>query len=137
MNNANGNRATRGNANTKKLNSAPGIITFLFQLQIATKMFHWQTRKYAEHVAAGDLYDALGKQTDEIIEMYMGTYTRPRMPPNTKVVIPNVTRADMVDLLRSGITYLAERMPRDAHIRNACDELAGTMAKVLYLLSLE
>ncbi len=125
------------NKNNNKINSAPGIVTFLFQLQVATKMFHWQSKKYAEHIAVGELYDTITDLADEIIEMYMGAYSRPRMPAAARVVIPNMTRTDMVDLLHSGIAYLSTRMPRDGFLRNKCDELTGAMAKVLYLLTLE
>ncbi len=117
-------------------NSASNIVSFLLQLQIGVKMFHWQTRSYAAHAEAGRLFDKIIALTDEIVEQYMGVYGRPRMAADAAVAVPNMTKAAMQEALRAGIEYLGRRMPPDAHIRNLCDELAGEMAKALYLLTM-
>lgn len=118
-------------------NSASNIIAYLFKLQVATKMFHWQTTSYAAHVDTGALYDKIVDLTDEIIEQYMGVYGRPTMTANASVSVPNMTRAQMMSMLRDGIRYLTTRMPRDSHIQNLRDELTGAMAQALYLLTME
>lgn len=126
------------NSNNRNVgaNSGANIVAFLFQLQVSTKMFHWQTRSYAAHVASGDLYDEIVRLTDEIIEEYMGTYGRPRMPSSSGILVPNMTTSSMKTLLKQGMQYLSTRMPSDTHILNLRDELLGVMAKVLYLLTL-
>ena len=48
--------------------SGPELVTVLFQLQLAVKLFHWQTRDYAAHVESGKLFDNIIELTDEIIE---------------------------------------------------------------------
>lgn len=123
------------NANNT-VNSASNIVSFMFRLQIGMKMFHWQTRSYATHVEIGKLFDRIIQLSDDIVEQYMGTYGRPRMAADAAVAVPNMTRAAAKALLREAIAYLGRRMPRDAHIRNLCDELAGEVAKALYLLTM-
>lgn len=125
---------TSNKSNTS--NSASSIVVYLFSLQVATKLMHWQTRSYAAHQAMGTLFDRIIELSDELIEQYMGTYGRVRMAANASVPVPNMTKAAMVSTLRDGIAYLNTRLPRDPHIQNLRDELTGAMAKALYLLSL-
>lgn len=124
------------NRNRNAPNSEANIVLFLFRLQLATKMFHWQTSSFAAHMAADKLFGSITELTDSIIEQYMGVYGRPRMPANASVPVPNMTAAAMEKMLREGITYLRARMPRDSHLQNLRDELTGAMAKALYLLTL-
>lgn len=132
---ANTNRAAAAKNNNNAGSNRENLVQFLFQLQVATKMFHWQTRAYANHAAAGDLYGKITDLTDELIEQYMGLYGRPRMPPKAAVYVPNMTRRDMADLLRQSIRFLeSARVPPTLH--NVRDELTGALAKSLYLLTL-
>lgn len=128
------NTSRRNAANTA--NSGAGLVAFLFRLQIGVKMSHWQTRSYASHMDTGALFDSIVKLTDDIIEQYMGVYGRPRMPASASVPVPNMTKSTTVALLREGITYLRTRMPPDPNLRNLADELAGEMAKALYLMTM-
>lgn len=127
----NGNRRANQNANT-----GPNLVSFLFQLQISVKMFHWQTRSYAVHVASGQLFDRVVELTDAFIEQYIGTYGRPRMASNASVSVPNMTKSAMLSMLRDAMSYLSTRVPRDSHLQNLRDELTGELAKMVYLLTL-
>lgn len=46
------------------------LLSFLDQL----KIYHWQTRSYAEHKALGKAYDAISGLTDTLVETYLGKY---------------------------------------------------------------
>lgn len=116
--------------------SGPELVAYLFQLQIAAKMMHWQTRSYATHVAIGGLFDKIVELTDDIIEQYMGTYGPVTMPRTATLTVPNMTKAAMQAALRQGIAYLNARMPRDPYLQNMRDSLTSEMAKALYLLTL-
>lgn len=135
-----GNTANTGAKNTGAKNTAntpTNIIAFLFGLQVAVKMFHWQTSSYAAHVETGKLFDTIVEVTDELIEQYMGVYGRPRIAPGTTVAVSNMTAETMSQTLRDGIDYLNRRLPRDSHIQNLRDELTGHMATALYLLTMQ
>jgi hypothetical protein len=112
------------------------IVLYLFRLQLATKMFHWQTTSYAAHAATDKLFASIVSLTDEIIEQYMGVYGRPRMPAGAAVPVPNMTPAAMAATLRDGIAYLRTRLPNDSHIQNVRDELTGAMAQAQFLLTM-
>lgn len=130
----------RGNSpnttNNSTPNSASGIVTYLFKLQVAIKMFHWQTRSYAAHQDMGRLFDKIVELTDELIEQYMGVYGRVRMSANASISVPNMTKSGMRQQLRDGIKYLGSRLPRDPNLANIRDELTGEMAQALYVLSM-
>ena len=124
------------NRSTSPAKNVPDLIKVLMQVQIATKMFHWQTRSHSAHAATGELYDDVIKYTDELIEQCMGVYGRPRMAPNTVVAIPNMSKSDMNSLLRQAIEYLGgPAVPPDTHLQNVRDELTSAMSKTLYLLT--
>ena len=67
------NNNNRNNSNNN--GSGSRLVLFLIQLQVCVRMFHWQTRSYAEHTAAGGLFDKIVQLTDSIIERYMGVWT--------------------------------------------------------------
>ena len=134
MNNSTSNNTNRNrNRNGKP---GPSLIVFLFGLQCDMKMFHWQTRSYATHVETGKLFDAIIDLSDQFIEQYMGVYGRPRMPPSASVRVRNVSRAVMVRALRTALAYLGSSVPPDSHLQNIRDEMAGEIAKALYLLTM-
>ena len=46
------------------------IITKLLGLQNQLQILHWQTKKYARHMAYGDTYETLEDLIDTFIEIY-------------------------------------------------------------------
>ena len=74
---------------TRKNNSTSIVITFLEFLNVV-KMYHWNTRSYAEHKATDELYADLGKQIDHFVEVMLGDKRLPTM--KTKIVILNTNR---------------------------------------------
>lgn len=64
--------ANKGANAAARAASGPELISMLFQLQVAVKLFHWQTHSYAAHVETGKLFDNIVELTDEIIEQYIG-----------------------------------------------------------------
>ena len=117
-------------------NNSANLVSFLFGLQIATKMFHWQTRSYAAHTEVGALHDRIVALADELMEQFIGVYGRPRMTSNSAIQIPNMTKPAMLATLRDGISFLSSRVPPDPHLQNIRDELTGEMARALFLLRL-
>ena len=48
------------------------LITNLLTLHNQLKVYHWQTRSYAAHIAFGGAYDVLTLLIDQFIEVYQG-----------------------------------------------------------------
>ena len=116
--------------------SGPELVTVLFQLQLAVKLFHWQTRDYAAHVESGKLFDNIIELTDEIIEQYIGLFGRPRMAAGAAVALPNMTAPALAAALRDGMAYMDARMPPAPNLLALRDELVGDIARALFLLSM-
>ena len=48
----------------------------LMQVQCQVKVFHWQTKIYAKHIALDRLFDSIIDNIDEFTETAMGKYGR-------------------------------------------------------------
>lgn len=105
--------------------------------QIHLRVMHWNTTSFAQHEALGKLYDSLADLTDELAEVYMGIYGRIGAIPcevlGTKIPVAK----DYVEMLASVVESSREQMPNDSQIQNILDEIAATIDKTNYLLTLE
>ena len=54
-------------------------IHFFLQLRNQIKLYHWQTRVYARHIATDQILEKLEKNIDSFVEIYIGKYGRPRL----------------------------------------------------------
>lgn len=48
------------------------LLARLLFLRTASHVAHWRTSSYAQHMALGDFYDAIGGHADAIAEAWMG-----------------------------------------------------------------
>ena len=118
------------------------IVTTLLKLHNQLKMFHWQTKKYAEHQAFGQTYDVLTGFIDEFVEILMGKRGRVDSDGGFAVHIDNYTStSEVVSFLDTTIDYLnGEGMSilddSDTDLLNIRDEIVGQLNKLKYLLTL-
>jgi len=116
---------------TRKNNSTHIVITFLEFLNIV-KMYHWNTRSYAEHKATDNLYEELGKNIDHFVEIMLGDKRLPTM--KTKIIILNTNKATFVAKVNKFKSFLLNlKMAPD--LMNIRDELLANVDQFLYLLS--
>ncbi len=130
----------------------------MLTLSNQVKIFHWQTKGYAEHKALDKLFEILTDQTDRWVETAMGKYQRIHLSKRSSLSLENIpdsglTRPDHTGLTRpdnTGLTrHLKEwvkrmRCLRDQHFRtsqdsdlsNIFDEVFGSVNRTCYLLSL-
>ena len=66
---------------TKKNNKRTIIICLSFLNNL--KLFHWNTRSYAEHIASDSLYEELSKLIDTLVESFLQN----RIPIKTTINI--------------------------------------------------
>lgn len=50
------------------------LLQHFFYYQNLIKIFHWQTKNYAQHIASDQLYTSLLGLIDEWVEVYQGKY---------------------------------------------------------------
>ena len=115
-------------------------IHFFLQLRNQIKLYHWQTRIYARHIATDQIIDKLDKNIDSFVEIYIGKYGRPRLAgANASLALQNMTEAGASRLIKAGIKYLAKialRAGADSDLLNLRDEMVGDLNQLLYLFTL-
>jgi len=107
------------------------------------KIFHWQTKSYAEHQALGSLYETLDGLVDEFVEVFSGSRGQvPKAQDLFKATAKNYESNEAcmayLDEARDFLTnevksFLTED---DSELYNIRDEMLAAVNKTKYLLSL-
>ena len=104
------------------------------------RIFHWQSKSYAQHKAFGKAYEALGDLIDDFVEVYSGKYGAPRAKIKYNIVLENFEGeyAEYIDSIISFLVSLtAELDPnRDTDLMNIRDEMLAVVNRLKYLLTL-
>ena len=117
-------------------------VNFFFAMRSQVKLFHWQTTSYARHKATDDLIKAIDDTSDKYVEVYMGTYGRPKMTArNSATRVQNLNEKSIVKFLRACIGYLETDLvkklkPSDTDLVNLRDEMLGELNQLMYLFTL-
>lgn len=119
------------------------MTVLLLQIRTQVKMFHWQTKSYAEHEALDWLGGKLIELNDKWVEAYQGNEkTRVHCGENCSIKIvdwtPGAARVFIQDKVKS------LRAKREAYwstyqytyLANIIDDIIGVLGKTLFLLTL-
>lgn len=118
-------------------------VHFFLQLRDQLKLYHWQTRVYARHVATDKILESLEKSIDSFVEIYIAKYGRPRLTgKNAAITVHNLSEAGAVRLVQSAMKYiqgpLSKRLQAtDTDLFNIRDELLADLNQLLYLFTLK
>jgi DNA-binding ferritin-like protein len=118
-------------------------VNFFFEMREQIKLYHWQTHSFSKHKATDELLDALDKVIDEYVEVYMGSYGRPKLGSrNNTVRLRNLNEKTIVTFVKECIAHLqgafAKKLkPTDTQLINLRDEMLADLNKVLYLFTLQ
>lgn len=121
-------------------------IASLVEMHLESKVLHWQTKKYAMHVALGDFYSAMDALIDKFVETSQSKYGRVSFDRN--INIKNLSEFNsMVDLVKQYITpfetFLITELVKpldeevDSDLFNLRDEMLSELNKLKYLLTLK
>ena len=124
------------------------LLQYFFYYQNLIKIFHWQTNKYAQHIASDELYKTLQTLIDEWVEVYQGKYGILTFKEDTKNNIPlrNVDSDDFKLHLNQFKSFLMKELPehlgnesdmKNTDLYNIRDEMLAVINKTLYLLRLQ
>ena len=111
------------------------LIHFLLEAANQIRVLHWGTSSYSEHVALGDLYDAISDATDKIAEALTGAQGK-RLQLKGTLELVDYAEGMPASYVR-GIGEALESitgLPTD--ILNTRDDLLGAVHKASYLLTL-
>ena len=111
------------------------LLHFLLEAANQLRVLHWGTSSYSEHVALGDLYDAISDATDKIAEALTGAQGKRLQLKGTLELVDYAE--GMPSNYVAGIGQALESitgLPTD--ILNTRDDLLGAVHKASYLLTL-
>jgi len=117
-------------------------IHFFLQLRDQLKLYHWQTRVYARHIATDKLLKKLEKSIDSYVEIYIGKYGRPKVSgKNASITLQNLSEAGASRMITAAIRYLRGPLTKtltqnDTDLINIRDEIIGDLNQLLYLFTL-
>lgn len=125
------------------------ILQSFFYYQNLIKIFHWQTNKYAQHMASDLLYNTLQTLIDQWVEVYQGKYGTLTFKEDIKINIPlrNVDLDDFKLHLNQFKAFLMDDIPsflgkdskdmKNTDLYNIRDEMLAIINKTLYLIKLQ
>ena len=117
-------------------------IHFFLQLRDQIKLYHWQTRVYARHIATDQMLEKLEKHIDSFVEVYIGKYGRPRVTgKNAEITVHNMTEAGASRMLQAALRYLQGPLTRslregDHDLFALRDDLMEDLHQLAYLFTL-
>ena len=92
------------------------IVIDLLKLKNQIKIFHWQTKGYAEHKALDNLFNILNEKNDQWVETFMGKYGRIYLGSKKKNII--LINLDNIEKENGVIVYIKEWLKHMISIRD-------------------
>ena len=118
-------------------------IHFFLNLRDQIKLYHWQTRIYARHIATDQVLEKLEKSIDSFVEVYIGKYGRPRITgSHASITLHNLTEAGAARLIKASVKHLQGPLSRslrpgvDADLLTIRDDMVTDLNQLLYLFTL-
>ena len=114
----------------------------LVQIQLQFKFLHWQTFGDAKHKAYGEIYDAMGKNIDKLVESMMGKYGRIQFDSEFSIMFQDISALSVQNFM-DGITEFLVGMTEqldpkyDSDLLNIRDEILGDINQTKYRLTLK
>jgi hypothetical protein len=132
-------RQVFGRGRTRKSTKGGEIVATFFNMREQIKLYHWQTRSFAEHKATDELIAKLDTNIDTFVEVYMGRYGRPVM--KRTLPVKNLTVTGIRGFINKSGDWLSFKLPRivkrtDTDLLNIRDEILADLNQIKYLFTL-
>lgn len=118
-------------------------IPFLLQLQAQTQLWHWQTNKYAAHVALGSYYEQIQDLTDKFVEVTKGKDPNGSVPSisNFNIQVNGILNVDLAVQYSVWGKQLEEAMMSEEFanhldIQDILVDMVNSTNRLVYLLRL-
>lgn len=114
---------------------------FLFLLS-QLKVFHWNTKSFAQHKSFGEAYDSLSDSIDEFIEQWQGEYGLMPHGQFSSYSVSNNTPEEIVSFISKAEKFLIVEIPKNVNpitqtnLLNTRDEMLSSLSQLKYLLTL-
>lgn len=107
------------------------------------KLYHWQTRIYARHIATDKMLEQLDTLIDSYIEIYIGKHKSKKLTSSDATFhLQNLSEAGATRFIQSSIRYCNTALVKgldktaDTDLFNLRDEIVGALNQLLYLFRL-
>lgn len=111
------------------------VLRILQMSQRVAQMWHWKVKSFSQHLAFGELYEKLGEFTDELAEMWMGTYgVSGHVPLSDPNAFSEQDPLEFIRQLHSVLKELETTFPQDGFLVNKYQELQGEVSRLKYKL---
>ena len=120
------------------------LARFFFSMQDQIKLYHWQTKSYARHIATDQLHTALLPLIDRFMEVWQGKHNSRINLLNDRmtVTVGQLSDAEMDEFLAKCVEHL-QRLEgsnlsiksTDTDLLNIRDDMVGQINQTLYLFS--
>jgi hypothetical protein len=115
-------------------------IHFFLQLRDQIKLYHWQTRVYARHIATDTTLEKLEERIDSFVEVYLGKFGRPRLAgKNASISLQNLTEAGATRMIKAAMKYVQtihKSLQMHTDLLNILDDILKELGQLLYLFTL-
>lgn len=123
------------------MNLSSNVNLFL-GVQAQLKVFHWQTKGHARHLAFGNTLDSIDDLIDDFVEESMGQYGRFKLDDETNTIklvnLSEVNPTEMANTICEALVQITDQLnPKDTNLLNLRDEILGKFQKLKYLLTQE
>lgn len=116
------------------------IVHQLLKYHLLIKLYHWQTKTYAKHIASDSLYDKTSKNIDLIVESIQGEHsTRVKFAKDAVLHLDNMTDKSIVVVLNEFKLWMETefgKIAQSKYLLNIRDEIVTDINQTLYLFSL-
>jgi len=124
------------------MENANRLIPYLLSMQDTVRLYHWQTKSHARHVATCQLLATLSPLIDTMVETYIGRYQRPDFSGGgVSVHLAELTEASAIEKLQAYGRWLKVDFPQlvrqhDTDLLNIRDEILAAIHQTLYRFTL-
>jgi len=113
----------------------------LLQMQNQLRIFHWQTKSYAQHKALGKAYETLDGLIDKFVETALGRKEASFTNGNIDIKLFDITELSICDAMDTYKTFLSDVTRKlnpeaDTDLLNILDEMLSVLNQTCYLLKL-
>jgi hypothetical protein len=113
------------------------LITQFLTIQSQLRVWHWQTKSYAQHNAFGEAYDSISDLSDSFIEAYQGENGTLVARGQYNLMVDNYDEANLRAKIETWCSWLTGLENLSSNLLNLRDEMLQELRKLLYLLSLK
>jgi hypothetical protein len=112
----------------------------LLKIQNQLRIYHWQTKSYAQHKAFGEAYESLNDLIDSFIESYLGRYGSTPVSMTFKFELHSFDEK-YIEFIDDCIVFLTnlslELEDSSTDLLNIRDEMIAVFTRLKYLLNLQ